>query len=219
MTVVEILPQILPVEDEEIAAHARKRFEKAGIKILTDAKVAKVAKGKDSVTATIETKDGKTQEIKADRMISAVGVVGNIENLGLEKLGVKIERGIITVDGYGRTNVPGIFAIGDVAGAPMLAHKAEHEGAICVEAIAGKKPHAMDKPKIPGCTYCSPQIASVGPHRKEGQGSRLRCPRRPLPLHRQRQGGGARRIRRPRQDHLRQEDRPAYSAPIWSARK
>ena len=162
VTVVEILPQILPVEDEDIAAHARKRFEKAGIKILTEAKVAKVEKGKDSVTATVETKDGKKLEITADRMISAVGVVGNIEDLGLEKLGVKIEKGVIVIDGFGKTNVAGIYAIGDVAGPPMLAHKAEHEGAICIEAIAGKKPHAMDKLKVPGCTYCSPQIASVG---------------------------------------------------------
>jgi dihydrolipoamide dehydrogenase len=162
VTVVEILPQILPVEDEEIAAHARKRFEKQGIKILTETKVAKVEKGKDSVTATIETKDGKKQEIKADRMISAVGVVGNVENLGLEKLGVKIEKGVVVIDGFGRTNVAGIYAVGDVAGPPMLAHKAEHEGVVCVEAIAGTKPHAMDKLKIPGCTYCSPQIASVG---------------------------------------------------------
>jgi dihydrolipoamide dehydrogenase len=162
VTVVEILPQILPVEDEEIAAHARKRFEKQGIRILTDAKVSKLDKGKDSVTATIETKDGKKQEIKADRVISAVGVVGNIENLGLEKLGVKTDRGTIVIDGHGRTNVPGIYAIGDVAGPPMLAHKAEHEGVICVEAIAGLKPHAMDKLKVPGCTYCTPQIASVG---------------------------------------------------------
>ncbi|MEP2118505.1 MAG: dihydrolipoyl dehydrogenase [Bauldia litoralis] len=162
VTVVEILPQILPVEDEEIAAHARKRFEKQGIKILTDAKVASLNKGKDSITATIETKDGKKQEITADRMISAAGVVGNIENLGLEKLGVKTDRGCIVIDAMGKTNVPGIYAIGDVAGPPMLAHKAEHEGVICVEGIAGKHPHAMDKLKIPGCTYCNPQIASVG---------------------------------------------------------
>jgi dihydrolipoamide dehydrogenase len=162
VTVVELLPQILPVEDDEIAAHVRKRLEKTGIKILTDAKVAKVTKGKDSVTATIETKDGKTQDITADRLISAVGVVGNIENLGLEKLGVKTDRGCVVIDPYGKTNVPGIYAIGDVAGPPMLAHKAEHEGVICVEAIAGLHPHAMDKLKIPGCTYCTPQVASVG---------------------------------------------------------
>ena len=162
VAVVEVLPQILPVEDEEIAAHARKRFEKAGMKILSSAKVTKVEKTANSVKATVETSDGKSQVIEADRMISAVGVVGNIENLGLEKLGVKTDRGCVVVDGFGKTNVPGIFAIGDVAGPPMLAHKAEHEGVVCVEAIAGKNPHAFEKDKIPGCTYCTPQIASVG---------------------------------------------------------
>ncbi|WP_112663375.1 dihydrolipoyl dehydrogenase [Microvirga flavescens] len=161
VTVVEVLPQILPVEDAEIATLARKRFEKQGIKVLTGAKVTKVVKSANSITATID--DGKgTQEITAERMISAVGVVGNIENLGLEKLGVKIERGTIVTDGLGRTNVPGIYAIGDVAGPPMLAHKAEHEGVICVETIKGLHTHAMEKTKIPGCTYCNPQIASVG---------------------------------------------------------
>jgi dihydrolipoamide dehydrogenase len=162
VTVVEVLPQILPVEDEEIAAHARKRFEKQGIKILTGAKVTKVVKSDNSVTATIETADGKSQEISAEKLISAVGVVGNIEGLGLEKLGVKTDRGCVVIDGVGKTNVPGIWAIGDVAGPPMLAHKAEHEGVIAVEAIAGLHPHFMDKAKIPGCTYCNPQIASVG---------------------------------------------------------
>jgi dihydrolipoamide dehydrogenase len=161
VTVVEVMPQILPVEDAEIAGLARKRFEKQGMKIISGAKVAKVEKGANSVTATID--DGKgTQTITAERMISAVGVVGNIENLGLEKLGVKIERGVVVTDGLGRTNVPGIYAIGDVAGPPMLAHKAEHEGVICVETIKGMHAHAMDKGKIPGCTYCNPQIASVG---------------------------------------------------------
>jgi len=162
VTVVEILPQILPVEDAEVAAHARKRFEKQGIRILTDAKVTKLAKAKDSVTATIEPKDGKAEQTKVDRVISAVGVVGNVENLGLEKLGVKAEKGAIVVDGFGRTNVAGIYAIGDVAGPPLLAHKAQHEGVVCVEAIAGKDPHPIDKLKIPGCTYCNPQVASVG---------------------------------------------------------
>jgi dihydrolipoamide dehydrogenase len=162
VTVVEVLPQILPVEDEEIAAHARKRFEKQGIKILTGAKVTKVVKAANSVTATIETADGKTQEISAEKLISAVGVVGNIEGLGLERLGVKTDRGCVVIDGIGKTNVPGVWAIGDVAGPPMLAHKAEHEGVIAVEAIAGLHPHLMDKAKIPGCTYCNPQIASVG---------------------------------------------------------
>ena len=162
VTVVEILPQILPVEDAEIAAHARKRFEKAGIRIHTEAKVQKLDKGANDVTATIELKGGKTETLKVDRVISAVGVVGNIAGLGLEALGVKTDRGIVVADGLGRTNVDGVYAIGDVAGPPMLAHKAEHEGVVCVEAIAGKNPHAMDKLKIPGCTYCNPQIASVG---------------------------------------------------------
>jgi dihydrolipoamide dehydrogenase len=124
--------------------------------------VTKLDKGANDVTATFELKSGKTETLKVDRVISAVGVVGNIEGLGLETLGVKTDRGIVVADGLGRTNVEGIYAIGDVAGPPMLAHKAEHEGVICVEAIAGKHPHAMDKLKIPGCTYCNPQVASVG---------------------------------------------------------
>jgi dihydrolipoyl dehydrogenase len=161
VTIVELLPQILPAEDAEIAAFARKSFEKQGIKIVTGAKVTKLDKKGDSVTATID--DGKgTQTITVERVISAVGVVGNVENLGLEKLDVKTERGVIVADPLSRTNVPGIYAIGDVAGPPMLAHKAEHEGVICVEAIKGLKVHPMDKKLIPGCTYCSPQIASVG---------------------------------------------------------
>ncbi len=161
VTVVEVLPQILPVEDQEIHAFARKSFEKQGITILTNAKVSKLDKKADSVTATIEA-GGKSQTITVERVISAVGVVGNIENLGLEKLGVKTDRGIIVVDKYNKTNVPGIYAIGDVSGPPMLAHKAEHEGVVCVEAIKGLNPHPMNKSMIPGCTYCSPQIASVG---------------------------------------------------------
>ena len=135
VTVVEILPQILPAEDVEIAAHARKCFEKQGIEILTSAKVTKVEQKRDSVVATIEDANGAARSLEAERMISAVGVTGNVENLGLEALGVKIEQGIIIADGMGRTNMPGIYAIGDVAGPPMLAHKAEHEGVICVEAI------------------------------------------------------------------------------------
>jgi dihydrolipoamide dehydrogenase len=161
VTVVEVLPQILPVEDADIAAFARKQFEKQGIKILANAKVTKLDKKADSVTATIE-EGGKTQTITVDRVIAAVGVVGNIENIGLEKLGVKIERGVIKVDDVNKTNVPGIYAIGDVCGPPMLAHKAEHEGVICIEAIKGMHPHPMNKLMIPGCTYCSPQVASVG---------------------------------------------------------
>src|SRR5262249_23101703 len=162
VTVVEVLPQILPAEDAEISAFARKQFEKQGIKIFTGAKVSKLEKKADAVTATIDDGKGSTQALTVERVISAVGVVGNIENLGLEKLGVKTERGAIVVDAFNRTNVPGIYAIGDVAGPPLLAHKAEHEGVICVEAIKGLHPHPMDRRLIPGCTYCSPQIASVG---------------------------------------------------------
>src|ERR1700753_1437659 len=149
VTVVEVLPQILPVEDAEIAGFARKQFEKQGIKIMSGTKVTKLEKKTDSVVATIDDGKGKPQTAEFDRVISAVGVVGNIEGFGLEKLG-------------GKTTVPGIYAIGDVAGPPMLAHKAEHEGVICVEAIKGMHPHPMDKLLIPGCTYCHPQVASVG---------------------------------------------------------
>ncbi len=162
VTVVEVLPEILPVEDAEIAALARKSFEKQGMRIISGAKVSKLDKHSDSVTATIETADGKSEKIKVDRVISAVGVVGNIENIGLETTKIKTDRGCIVADTLSRTDEPGIYAIGDVAGPPMLAHKAEHEGVICIEAIAGLDVHPLDKGKIPGCTYCHPQIASVG---------------------------------------------------------
>ncbi|MGI9404720.1 MAG: dihydrolipoyl dehydrogenase [Hyphomicrobium sp.] len=162
VTVVEILPEILPAEDTEIAALARKAFKKQGIRIFTGAKVVALEKEPDSVTATIELGDGKRETIKTERAISAVGVVGNTDGLGLEDLGVKIDKGTIVADGLGRTNVPGIYAIGDVAGAPMLAHKAEHEGVACVEAIKRLNVHGLDKLRIPGCTYSDPQIASVG---------------------------------------------------------
>jgi len=163
VTVIELLPQILPVEDAEVSKFARRQLEKQGMKFHVEAKVTKVEKGANQITAHVEMKDGKVEKITADRLISAVGVQGNVENLGLDALGVKVERGTVAVDGYGRTNVPGIYAIGDVAGPPMLAHKAEHEGVICVEKIAGVPGvHALDKSKIPGCTYCQPQVASVG---------------------------------------------------------
>jgi dihydrolipoamide dehydrogenase len=162
VTVVEVLPQILPAEDAEIAALARKRFEKQGMRILTGAKVTRVEKGYDSLTAIVDLGAGRTESIMAERLISAVGVTGNVEGLGLERLGIKTERGCIVTDGLGRTSMPGVYAIGDVAGPPMLAHKAEHEGVICVEAIKGLHPHALDKSRIPGCTYCMPQVASVG---------------------------------------------------------
>jgi dihydrolipoamide dehydrogenase len=162
VTVVEILPQILPAEDGEISAFAQKQFEKQNIKIFTGAKVTKFEKKTDSVIATIEGGKNGLQRLEVERVISAVGVTGNVENLGLERVGVKTNRGAIVIDEFNRTNVAGIYAIGDVAGPPLLAHKAEHEGVICVEAIKGLKPHPMDRGLIPGCTYCAPQIASVG---------------------------------------------------------
>jgi dihydrolipoamide dehydrogenase len=161
VTVVEIVDQIMPMEDAEIAKAAQKQLEKLGLKIKTGAKVSTLRKGADSVTATIEQGGAKT-ELTVDRVISAVGVTGNIENLGFETLGVKTEKGSIVIDGFGRTNVAGLYAIGDVAGPPMLAHKAEHEGVICVEKIKGLDAHPMKKEHIPGCTYCHPQVASVG---------------------------------------------------------
>ena len=163
VTVVEIMDRILPAEDAEIAQIARKQLEKSGIRILTGAKVAKLDKGRETVTATIETGDGKSETLTVERVLSAVGVVANIEDIGLEEAGVKTERGIIRVDGFLRTSAPGVYAIGDVAGPPMLAHKAEHEGVICVEKIAGlDNVHPMERNQIPGCTYCHPQVASVG---------------------------------------------------------
>lgn len=163
VTVVELMPNIMPVEDDEISTMARKQLEKHGLKIITEAKVTKVDKKTNSIVAHVEGKDGKVTPIEADRLISAVGVQGNIEGLGLEELGIKTDRGCIVIDGYGRTNVDGVYAIGDVAGPPMLAHKAEHEGVICIEKIAAVPGvHPMEKDKIPGCTYCHPQVASVG---------------------------------------------------------
>ncbi len=170
VTVVEVMPQILPVEDEEIAAHARKRFEKQGMKIISGAKVTSLKKAANSVTVTVEDSKGKSSEITVDRVISAVGVVGNIEGLGLETTKVKTDRGCIVADEFSRTDEPGVYAIGDVAGPPMLAHKAEHEGVICIEKIAGlPHVHPIDKSKIPGCTYCHPQVASVGMTEKKAK--------------------------------------------------
>ena len=161
VTVVEIMDQVMPVEDTEISKVAQKLLEKQGLKFRLGAKVAKLDRKADSVVATIEA-GGKSETMTVDRVITAAGVVANIENLGLETLGVKTERGCIVIDGYGRTNIAGIYAIGDVAGPPMLAHKAEHEGIICIEKIKGLDAHPMKKEQIPGCTYCHPQVASVG---------------------------------------------------------
>ena len=162
VTVVEVLDRILPVEDAEISAFAHKAFEKQGMKLLTGAAVKSVTKGADRVTVTVEA-GGKAQTITVDRVISAVGIVGNVEDIGLEGTGVKIDRTHVVIDPYGRTGEPGVYAIGDLAGPPWLAHKASHEGVICVEKIAGVKDvHPMDPRNIPGCTYCRPQVASVG---------------------------------------------------------
>ncbi|MBL6454454.1 dihydrolipoyl dehydrogenase [Belnapia sp. T6] len=162
VTLVEVMDRILPVEDAEISTFVRKSFEKQGMKILTGAKVQGLRKGGDNVTAVIEA-GGKVQEITADRVISAVGIVGNVEDIGIEGTGVKVERTHVVIDQYCRTGEPGIYAIGDLTGAPWLAHKASHEGILCVETIAGiKGVHPMEVLNIPGCTYCRPQVASVG---------------------------------------------------------
>jgi dihydrolipoamide dehydrogenase len=162
VTVVEVLDRVLPVEDEEISAFARKAFEKQGMKIMTAATVKALRKGADNVTATIEA-GGKSTELTVDRVILAVGIVGNVEDLGLEKAGVKVEKAHIVVNEWCETGVPGLYAIGDVVGPPWLAHKASHEGVVCVERIAGLKGvHRMNYGNVPGCTYCRPQVASVG---------------------------------------------------------
>ncbi len=162
VTVVEVMDRILPVEDEEISAFAHKAFLKQGMVIHTGATVKALKKGADSVTATIEAA-GKASEITVDRVILAVGIVGNTEGIGLEGTKVKVDRTHVVTDGYGATGEPGVYAIGDLAGPPWLAHKASHEGVICVEKMAGVKDvHPLDTGNIPGCTYCRPQIASVG---------------------------------------------------------
>jgi dihydrolipoamide dehydrogenase len=167
VTVVEVMDRVLPVEDAEISAFARKAFEKQGMKILTSATVKALKKGADNVTATIEvgggSAGGKSSEITVERVILAVGIVGNVENLGLEGTKVKVEKTHVVTDEWGATGEPGLYAIGDLTGPPWLAHKAMHEGVICVEKIAGVKGvHPMNKENIPGCTYCLPQVASVG---------------------------------------------------------
>jgi dihydrolipoamide dehydrogenase len=162
VTVVEMVDRILPAEDAEISAFAQKAFKKRGVTIHTEAQVGSLKSAADGVKAEIKLKSGKSETLEVDKVILAIGITGNVEGLGLEDLGVTVERGHVVADGFGRTGVKGLYAIGDVTGAPWLAHKASHEGVICVEAIAGKNPHAMDKTNIPGCTYCHPQVASVG---------------------------------------------------------
>ncbi|MGR3552803.1 dihydrolipoyl dehydrogenase [Paracoccus sp. (in: a-proteobacteria)] len=160
-TVVEVMDRVLPVEDSEVSAFARKAFEKQGMTIMEKATVTKLDRAKDKVTAHIE-KDGKTKTIDFDTVISAVGIVGNVEGLGLEEAGVKVDRSHIVTDEYCRTGVDGLFAIGDVAGAPWLAHKASHEGVMVAELVAGGHPHPIKPNSVAGCTYCQPQVASVG---------------------------------------------------------
>jgi dihydrolipoamide dehydrogenase len=160
VTVIEALPRILPVEDEEVSKAAHKAFEKRGLKFHVGASVKKLTKSKTGVSVELEAA-GKTETLQAEVAIVAVGIVGNVENLGLEALGVKIDRTHVVTDDHGGTGVPGLYAIGDVAGPPWLAHKASHEGVHCVEHIAGLKPTNLKSP-IPGCTYSNPQIASVG---------------------------------------------------------
>ncbi len=161
VTVVELLDRVVPAEDAEISKLARKQFEAQGMIIHTKTQVQALTKKKDSVEATLDV-DGKQKKITVDRVILAIGIVANTEGLGLEGTGVKLEKGHVVTDGYGRTGEEHVYAIGDLTNGPWLAHKASHEGVICAEFIAGLKPHPMKATNIPGCTYCRPQIASVG---------------------------------------------------------
>ncbi len=182
VTVVEMLPRILPAEDAEISEFARKAFARQGIAIHTETSVEQLTEGADSVTAALRKHDGTTAEVTADRVILAIGITGNVEGLGLEEQGVEIDKGHIVVDEWCRTGAPGLYAIGDVVGPPWLAHKASHEGILCVEKIAGVEGvHPLDKTNIPGCTYSSPQIASVGLTEEEARtgGRELRIGRFP----------------------------------------
>jgi len=161
-TVVEVMDRILPVEDEEISAFAKKSFEKQGMTIWAKATVKQLDRGKDGVTAHVE-RGGKTETLKVDTVISAVGIVGNAEGLGLEEMGIKVDRSHVVTDEYCRTGVEGVYAIGDLVAGPWLAHKASHEGVMVAELIAGQNDvHPVKPTSIPGCTYCQPQVASVG---------------------------------------------------------
>ncbi|MBV8973269.1 MAG: FAD-dependent oxidoreductase, partial [Sphingomonadaceae bacterium] len=162
VTVVEMMDRILPVEDADVSAHMEKTLTKQGLRIVTSAKVSDVKPGVDGVAATITTADGKAATDTYSHVIVAIGIIANLENIGLEALGVEQERGRIKVDKYGATNVAGVWAIGDVTGSPWLAHKASHEGIVAVEKIAGLNPHPFEIWNIPGCTYSRPQVASVG---------------------------------------------------------
>ena len=173
VTVVEMLDRVLPVEDAEISAFAHKAFTKQGMEILTGAQVKSVQKKPNSVAAKIAMKDGKTIKLETERVILAIGIEANTDNIGLNKLGVKLDRGHVQVDQFSKTNVAGLYAIGDITAPPWLAHKASHEGVICVEKIAGENPHPLNHANIPGCTYCRPQIASVGLTEQQAKDKKL----------------------------------------------
>ena len=162
VTVVEMMDRVVPVEDAEISAFAAKAFKKQGMTLMLSSQVEKLEKTAKSVKVSVKDAKDKITVVEVEKVILAIGIDANIENLGLEPLGVKIDRGHVVNDGFGRTNVKGLYAIGDVAGPPWLAHKASHEGVVCVEKIAGNDVHAFETSNIPGCTYCHPQIASVG---------------------------------------------------------
>lgn len=161
ITIIEMLDTILPIEDHEITDILSKSFKKSKMNLHTSAKVESLKKTKSGVEVTFS-KDGKSEKISAEKALIAIGIQGNVENLGLEEVGVTIEKGFVPVDQWYQTNVPGVYAIGDLTGPPLLAHVASHEAIICVEKIAGKTPHALDYESIPGCTYCQPQVASIG---------------------------------------------------------
>ncbi len=182
VTVVEVLDRVLPVEDEEISAFARKAFEKQGIRIFTSATVKGAKKNADSVTASVAA-NGSAQEITVDRVISAVGIVGNVEGIGLEGTRIEVDRRHVKIDEYCRTGEPGVYAIGDLCGPPWLAHKASHEGVVCVEKLAGLNDvHPIDWTNVPGCTYSRPQVASVGltEARAKAEGHEVRVGRFPF---------------------------------------
>ncbi len=183
VTIVELAGRILPAEDAEIASFVAGRLEKAGIRVLTGSTVEKIEKGRETLSARIKGPDGEASEITVERLLSAVGVVANVEDIGLEEAGVAVKNGVIAVDEYMRTSAAGVYAIGDVAGPPMLAHKAEHEGIVCVEKIAGvENVHPVNREQIPGCTYCHPQVASVGLTEEEARerGLKVRVGRFPF---------------------------------------
>ena len=200
VTVIEMMDRVLPVEDEEVSKAAQKAFEKRGLKFRLSAKVNKLTKSKSGVTVELE-----GEKLEAEVAIVAVGITGNVEDLGLEALGVKVDRGHVVIDAHGKTNVPGLYAIGDIAGPPWLAHKASHEGVHCVEAIAGFA--------SPNLHVFRPADRLRRPHRSRGQGSRSRGQGRPLPVQRQRQGDRFRRDDRVREDGVRRQDRRAHRRP------